>query len=102
VTGTTSDGDDGAERWRDEASCKGLKPGIFVPPIDVPESVAYAFARQVCDGCPVRLDCLEYALARGHELNRNVSGMWGGRTPRERRRIVRMRKKHNITKGHRT
>lgn len=40
----------------------------------------YAQARVICDTCPVRAQCLNYALEHGERF-----GMWGGRTPRERR-----------------
>lgn len=46
-------------------------------------------AKQVCSGCPVQLDCLEYALAaREHE------GVWGGQTEAERRQILAHRAAH--------
>ena len=37
-------------------------------------------ARQVCAQCPVRQQCLEFAVS-----NRIVYGIWGGLTERERR-----------------
>lgn len=36
-------------------------------------------AKQLCNLCPVRLDCLEYALDA-----RELYGIWGGMTPKER------------------
>jgi hypothetical protein len=44
--------------------------------------------KKFCSDCPVISECLEYAL------NVNVSGIWGGTTPRERKAI---RKELNIT-----
>ena len=38
-------------------------------------------------GCPVRIECLEYAL-----LHRIEHGVWGGASERERRRILRRRR----------
>ena len=38
-------------------------------------------AVQCCDGCPVRRECLEYALAADERY-----GIWGGKTPEERAR----------------
>ena len=38
--------------------------------------------------CSVRTACLEYALS-----NRERDGVWGGNTERERRRILRQRRK---------
>jgi hypothetical protein len=37
-------------------------------------------AKAVCAGCPVRSDCLRYALAAGP-----LQGVWGGLTEEERR-----------------
>lgn len=38
-------------------------------------------AKAVCEGCPVKSDCLEWALSN------ESSGVWGGTTAYERRRI---------------
>jgi WhiB family redox-sensing transcriptional regulator len=45
-------------------------------------------AKAICATCPVREACLEFALT-----NREHDGVWGGATERERRRIVRQRRK---------
>ena len=45
-------------------------------------------AKAICAQCPVRQACLEYALT-----NRERDGVWGGATERERRRIIRQRRK---------
>lgn len=37
-------------------------------------------AKALCDGCPVRLECLEAGLSERF-------GMWGGRSERARRRL---------------
>ncbi len=42
----------------------------------------------VCSTCPVRESCLEYALGY-----REKEGVWGGATERERRRIIRQRRR---------
>jgi len=39
-------------------------------------------ARAVCQACPVRLRCLEWALERP-----DLEGIWAATTPMERRRI---------------
>ncbi len=39
-------------------------------------------ARQVCAACPVRQQCLDYAIT-----NRIGHGIWGGLTERERRAL---------------
>ena len=70
--------------WRDQAACRGLDPEIFYPVSDEDSDAAKA----VCAQCPVREACLEYALA-----NRERDGVWGGATERERRRMIRQRRK---------
>ena len=39
-------------------------------------------AKRICTGCPVRDECLEYALANDERF-----GIWGGLSERERRRL---------------
>ena len=70
--------------WRDRAACRGLDPEIFYPVSDDEADVA----KSICAECPVREACLEYALA-----NCERDGVWGGATERERRRMIRQRRK---------
>ena len=70
--------------WRQKGACRGLDPSIFYP---VSEEDA-GEAKAVCAECPVREPCLEWALA-----NREQDGVWGGATERERRRMIRQRRK---------
>ena len=70
--------------WRTNAACQGLDPEIFFP-IDDDD---FAPAKAVCASCPVKGPCLEHALAV-----REQEGVWGGCTERERRRIVRQRRR---------
>ncbi len=70
--------------WRQHAACRGLDPDIFYPASDEEAEEA----KVVCDQCPVRQLCLEHALS-----HRERDGVWGGLTERERRRIIRQRRK---------
>jgi len=70
--------------WRKLGACRGLDAGIFYPDEDDEAEVAKA----VCDDCGVRVACLEYALN-----SREKAGVWGGATERERRRIIRQRRR---------
>ncbi len=70
--------------WRDSAACRGIDPDVFYP---VSDEEAEA-AKSICAICPVREPCLEYALA-----NRERDGVWGGATERERRRMIRQRRR---------
>ena len=72
------------QAWRTQARCKGIDPEIFYPVSDEDADEGKA----ICAECPVRLACLEYALAY-----RERDGLWGGATERERRRIIRQRRK---------
>lgn len=64
-------------RWQDSASCNGAEVD-FTP--DVERAEALVFVRRTwCDPCPVRAECLAYALLY------HVSGYWGGTSTSERR-----------------
>jgi len=70
--------------WRELGACRGLDPEVFFPETDEEADEAKA----ICAECPVRVACLEHALARREKV-----GVWGGTTERERRRIVRQRRR---------
>ena len=70
--------------WRQRGACRGLDPSIFYPASDEEAGEAKA----ICATCAVRELCLEYALA-----TRERDGVWGGATERERRRMIRQRRK---------
>ncbi|MAT04483.1 MAG: WhiB family transcriptional regulator [Acidimicrobiaceae bacterium] len=65
-------------------ACRGLDPTIFYPDRDDDADVA----KQVCAECSVQQTCLDYALAQ-----REKAGVWGGATERDRRRILRQRRR---------
>ncbi len=70
--------------WRQRGACRGLDPGIFYPASEEDADEAKA----ICATCPVQQLCLEHALT-----NRERDGVWGGLTEKERRRIIRQRRK---------
>ncbi len=70
--------------WRQRGACNGLDPGVFYP--DSEDNADEAKA--ICASCSVRLSCLEYAL-----VMRERDGVWGGTTEKERRRIIRQRRR---------
>jgi len=70
--------------WHQQGACRGLDPEIFYPSSDEEAEVA----KTVCMGCSVRHACLEHALG-----SRERDGVWGGCTEKERRRIVRQRRR---------
>jgi hypothetical protein len=69
--------------WTACARCAETDPEIFFPPADDPA----AEARRICAQCPVREDCLAYALDADERY-----GIWGGLDPKERQRLRRQQK----------
>jgi|GEM_PF-374916 len=70
---------DQGESWFNFANCKGYNPDIFYSE----SKQVTLFAKSICAGCDVAPDCLDYALTR-HE----TMGIWGGKTERERRILI--------------
>src|SRR6187455_2318195 len=68
--------------WQDYANCLGVDPDLFFPE----RGASTREAKEVCRGCVVREDCLEYALDNGEKF-----GIWGGMSERKRRRLRRQR-----------
>lgn len=73
-----------AASWRQRGACVGLDPEVFYPHSDEEADEA----KRICATCPVREPCLEFALD-----TREAEGVWGGTTSRERRRLLRQRRK---------
>ncbi len=71
-------------KWWDLGACRGLDAMIFYPDDD-DDAVA---AKAVCAECSVCSSCLEHALSI-----REKAGVWGGATERDRRRIIRQRRR---------
>jgi WhiB family redox-sensing transcriptional regulator len=71
--------------WRRSAACRDVDPAVFFPVgltgTAIPQIAA---AKAICRGCPVRLVCLQYALANHHD-----DGVWGGYDEGERRELRR-------------
>src|SRR5690606_22704973 len=70
--------------WAQHAACRGLTH-LFFP--DVGDARTGSAAKAVCAGCPVRWDCLAFALD-----NHEGIGIWGGFNSRERRILNRWRR----------
>ena len=69
--------------WMRDARCRDVDTEVFFPaPTDF---VGQAAAKLVCQDCPVKQPCLEYALAH------NLQGIYGGTGQRERKRMTRRR-----------
>ncbi len=71
--------------WRKFALCRDTDPDLFFPVGTTGQAlVQIDRARDVCNECPVKSDCLEFAL----ETNQD-SGIWGGTSEEERRQLRR-------------
>jgi len=71
--------------WRQDAACRDEDPELFFPISEVgPGARQTARAKAVCAQCPVRAQCLEYALDNGLS-----HGIFGGTTDTERRNLTR-------------
>lgn len=71
--------------WHAAATCRGsvgARRLLFA--VNEPDQLDGIAA--YCTRCPVIADCLEHALATNE-----LEGVWGGRTPRQRRRMRRLR-----------
>jgi WhiB family transcriptional regulator, redox-sensing transcriptional regulator len=64
--------------WQERALCAQVDPELFFPE----KGGSTREAKMVCAGCPVRPECLRFALAFDERF-----GIWGGLSERERRRI---------------
>ncbi len=71
----------GRWNWRAAARCRAADAEeLFVA------GALQREARQFCQSCPVRTECLAHALDQRIEF-----GVWGGMTERERRALLRQR-----------
>jgi len=75
--------------WQKNGNCRGMNPDFFFPE----RGASTKEAKAVCVGCPVKEQCLEYALRNSEKF-----GIWGGLSERERRRIRRTRRLANQEK----
>jgi WhiB family redox-sensing transcriptional regulator len=65
--------------WQDDALCATADPELWFPGNGGP-SVA---AKRICRQCPVRPQCLHYALRHGEEY-----GIWGGLSYSQRQELT--------------
>lgn len=74
------------ESWRDDAICSQTDPEAFFPEKggSTKEPKKICNGSETSDPCPVRAECLQYALDHDERF-----GIWGGLSERERRRLKR-------------
>ncbi len=66
--------------WMARAACRGVDRSLFFPE----RGGDGVKAKAICAGCPVRAECLDYALA-----DVELRGTWGGTSPGERKALRR-------------
>lgn len=64
--------------WQANALCAQTDPEAFYPE----KGASTREAKRICQGCEVRAECLDYALAHDERF-----GIWGGLAERERRNL---------------
>lgn len=82
--------------WRKDADCRDVE-SLFDATFDLPthgakltsaDRAVLKRAKAVCDGCPVKPDCLKYAIR--HE---DVWGVHGGLAPHQKSALIKQAKK---------
>ena len=80
--------------WVHRARCKDEDPELFFPiGTTGPAALQIDAAKTICDGCRVRVDCLEWAMATGQD-----AGVWGGLSEEERRALRRARRRSELSR----
>jgi len=73
--------------WQTRAACRGADANLFFAPTQTETKEERiereAQAKSVCAQCPVREQCLTFALT-----TRESHGIWGGMTETERRHVI--------------
>ncbi|MFI8766685.1 WhiB family transcriptional regulator [Streptomyces sp. R-07] len=74
------------DSWRARAACQDVDPDLFFPVgTGAPALVQAEEAKEVCRRCPVREECLRWAM----DDSRQVTGVWGGLRDDERQSLRR-------------
>jgi WhiB family redox-sensing transcriptional regulator len=74
--------------WADQALCAQADGDAWFPE----RGRTATLARRICAACPVRAQCLDYALSGADTWGGISNGIWGGTTPRERAELRRQQK----------
>ena len=72
-----------SEPWQVEAACIEVGPAPWDTTGDALDDLNRA-ALVICGRCPVRSECLEFAMRTETGSKHNRSGIFGGRTPAQR------------------
>jgi WhiB family redox-sensing transcriptional regulator len=71
---------DAGTEWKQFGLCSEVDPDLWYPE----RGSSVKEAKRICQGCPVRVQCLEYSLDNDERF-----GVWGGVSERERRGLRR-------------
>jgi WhiB family redox-sensing transcriptional regulator len=74
-------------RWAADGACRGKDNAPWYPE----RGTSLEPARKVCAACPVRTECLAYALLVCERF-----GVWGGASERQRRKLRNVLREHEI------
>jgi WhiB family transcriptional regulator, redox-sensing transcriptional regulator len=75
--------------WRSSGACRSADPDLFFPIAKSGLSEQQiARAKMICARCPVRQECLEFAMSHDQTY-----GIWGGTTVEDRQRDRRRRRR---------
>lgn len=72
--------------WVNAAECRGQPLEWWFPLEYNKQASNIKAAKAICRQCPVREDCLEYAMSYPHTYM-SLPGIWGGLTEAERRQL---------------
>ncbi len=78
--------------WMQQAACAGRDQFVHYPEADFTReglNKQQRLALHMCFGCPVRLECLRYAIE-----NREAHGVWGGTLEADRQPAIRSLRRH--------
>ncbi len=73
--------------WADDANCRDVPTSVFFA--ETPDDERRAMA--LCRACPVQRACLTFAVER-----QQLHGVWGATTERERRSMIRERRRDAV------
>jgi WhiB family redox-sensing transcriptional regulator len=76
--------------WKLNALCRDMDTDIFFPSPGPTMHQQIAEAKAICAQCPVRTDCLDYAVGFIVGNFITLPGIYGGTTEMERRRLWRL------------
>lgn len=76
--------------WIERGNCVGQDTALFFPT----RGASQKDAKALCATCPVKVECLEYAM-----VNTIRDGVWGGLSERARRRLRKERADARVEEG---